>query len=160
MTRLRGPLEGRVEVQAPFGPIPLVDWGPDLLAKFRANVLLEAAKAQTGIEDWLAQELGYLSPYLLPYPLSVMKDSSYLRQLEERGFSSVIRLPLKSSAARDLARKKLETLDNACLLFLDRACGTARPAVRCRCTCRVACECPCPVRRCLQGGFAIASVTS
>jgi hypothetical protein len=65
----------------------------------------------------LREEIGYLSPYLLPWPLT--ERSAIIDDFEERGFSSVVELPLTSSAAVALTERKLAEVTADSVLFLD-----------------------------------------
>lgn len=100
-------------VQSPFDNAPLVDWDEKLLAKYRRAV------ARHDLE-WLATERSFLSPYLLPIPLSRTTDPAAVSQLEAAGFATVLRLPLKSPDALALVRRKMRELAGNTTLFLDR----------------------------------------
>lgn len=90
---------------------PLVrHWSDEMLAQYRARV------ASMG-RDWLAQEVRYLSPYLLPVPLRETANAS-IQELEQAGFATVVRLPLKSSAAASKVKEQLAALSPATCLFL------------------------------------------
>ena len=107
--------EGEDHVPSPLGEgIPLVDWGHEILQKLRKSI---APKAPT----WLPQELKYLSPYLLPFPISVPPDNPTIQDFQKRGFVTAIRLPFKNAHSRELAKKKLEALEANTILFLNRA---------------------------------------
>jgi hypothetical protein len=107
--------EGEDHVPSPLGAnIPLVDWGSEILEKLRKSI---SPKDPT----WLPQELKYLSPYLLPFPIIVPLDNSVIKDFQKRGFVTAIRLPFKNAHSRDLAKKKLEEVDANTILFLNRA---------------------------------------
>lgn len=90
---------------------PLVrHWSAEMLAQYRARV------ASMG-RGWLAQEVRYLSPYLLPVPLSGASNRA-VQELEQSGFPTVVRLPLKSPAAATKVKQQLGTLASATCLFL------------------------------------------
>lgn len=91
---------------------PLVDWSADMLAKFRRRI---DAKGN----EWLVGETKYLSPYLLPVPLRSI-DSAAAKALEERGFSTVIRLPLKAKELQSYVLEQMEQLSASTVLFLDK----------------------------------------
>ena len=92
----------------------LVDWGAEILQKFRTSIKPKG-------KSWLASEMKYLSPYLLPFPVSISADNSTLLDFQNRGFVTVIRFPLKSATALKLAQEKLEEMDVNTILFLERA---------------------------------------
>lgn len=99
----------------PISPIsnnPLVDWSIELIEKFRAQVSKNSI-------DWLIGETKFLSPYLLPIPLS-KELNSHLKDFEKNGYSSVIRLPLKSETTREYVQVKLQEISSSTLLFLDK----------------------------------------
>lgn len=98
---------------SPFGGGPLVDWERNLLEKFHRSVTRRT-------EGWLASEIMYLSPYLLPVPVARENAPPKLKDLEERGFVSVIRLPIKSDSARAQAISATRSLLSDTVLFLDR----------------------------------------
>jgi hypothetical protein len=102
------------QVKSPFGDLPLVDWDPTLLAKFRRAVGRYAP-------GWLATERAYLSPYLLPLPLEGAAAPDTVRSLEAAGFATVLRLPLISAEALALVRRKMGELRTDTALFLERA---------------------------------------
>lgn len=107
--------EGDDHVPSPLvESIPLVDWGHEILQKLRRSI---APKSRS----WLPQELKYLSPYLLPFPILGPPDSQFIQNFQKRGFVTVIRLPFKNAYSRELAKKKLEALDANTILFLNRA---------------------------------------
>lgn len=92
---------------------PIVeDWSAEMLAKLRQRV------HRNGVE-WLAGEVGYLSPYLLPVPIGGV-GSACVADFQARGFSTVVRLPLKSVELRDYVLRHMEQLDAATVLFLDK----------------------------------------
>ena len=114
-------LAGDDAVLSPFGNVPLVDWDTRLLAKFRANVARLASGAHLTADAWLAGEMAFLSPYLLPFPLQNHDRGSTVADFERRGFSTLIRFPLKSAATLALVREKLSEVDDNALLFLEKA---------------------------------------
>lgn len=90
---------------------PLVrHWSDEMLAQYRARI------ASMG-RDWLAQEVRYLSPYLLPVPLREPANAA-VKEMEQGGFATVVRLPLKSAAAARKVREQLAALSPATCLFL------------------------------------------
>ena len=97
---------------SPVSGAPLVDWSEDMLAKFERRVRSQ------GIA-WLVGEATYLSPYLLPVPLTQI-DSATVKTFEARGFASVVRLPLKSSELQAYVLKHMEGLSSSTVLFLDK----------------------------------------
>ena len=111
--------DGDDDVTSPLGGGPLVDWGSSLLDKFRASV--RDAAVGTSVEEWVGRELAYLSPYLLPFPIVADDRPAAVDAYERCAFATVICLPFKSQAARELACKQLKSLDASALLFLDRA---------------------------------------
>jgi hypothetical protein len=93
--------------------MPLVEWSPDRLLTFRN---LYSSKD----DQWLAKELKYLSPYLLPIPINTHPQTLQIKYFENQGFASVIRLPFKNESARKLATEMMDQLDENTILFLDR----------------------------------------
>ncbi|MCD6380347.1 hypothetical protein J7M07_07895, partial [bacterium] len=94
--------------------VPLVDWGKGKLDAFRSRW------QALGFER-VASELRFLSPYLLPEPINTKDQTPSVRQFEEKGFATVVRLPFYSEKARDLALQKVEELDENTILFLNKA---------------------------------------
>ncbi len=93
---------------------PLVgEWGAELLQRFRSRLKPKG-------DAWLGNELSCLSPYLLPFPIEANSKDRVLREYEQRGFATVIRFPLKSNAARDMTRAKIEELEAKSIVFLER----------------------------------------
>lgn len=90
---------------------PLVQhWSPEMLAQYRTRV------ATMG-REWLAQEVRYLSPYLLPFALR-NRESAALQELEQAGFATVVRLPLKSTDAAKKVQQQMASLEPSTCLFL------------------------------------------
>jgi hypothetical protein len=106
--------KGQNEVKSPFGDTALVDWERRQLQKFRSVV-------QDRGELWLTQELNFLSPYLLPFPVRPPIPTSRLAEFERRGFATVIRFPLKNSMVKTLVKNKLKEINASTMLFLDKA---------------------------------------
>ncbi|MGA2260031.1 MAG: DUF3883 domain-containing protein [Acidobacteriota bacterium] len=107
-------LGGAKSPECPLEPgIPLVQWDDVRLRGFRR-------KYGAHDRDWLAAELAFLSPYALPIPMSYGSAAKKVREFEKRGFATVVRLPLVSEEARELARNKLSKLDESAALFLER----------------------------------------
>lgn len=91
--------------------VPLVqNWSAEMLAQYRSRV------ATMG-REWLAQEVRYLSPYLLPIAIGAHEDVA-LQELEQAGFATVVRLPLKSALVAQKVREKMSSLDPSTCLFL------------------------------------------
>lgn len=90
---------------------PLVHhWSAEMLAQYRSRV------ATMG-REWLAQEVRFLSPYLLPVAIKE-RETATLRELEEAGFATVVRLPLKSAQVAQKVQQKMASLDPSTCLFL------------------------------------------
>lgn len=90
---------------------PLVqNWSDEMLAQYRSRVAMMG-------REWLAQEVRYLSPYLLPVAIGAREDVA-LQELEQAGFATVVRLPLKSAQAAQKVRQKMSSLDPSTCLFL------------------------------------------
>jgi Histidine kinase-, DNA gyrase B-, and HSP90-like ATPase len=90
---------------------PLVqNWSSEMLAQYRSRV------ATMG-REWLAQEVRYLSPYLLPVAIGDREDVP-LQVFEQSGFATVVRLPLKSALVAQKVREKMASLDPSTCLFL------------------------------------------
>ncbi len=105
---------------AEFGTVPaspvgrgrLVEWTADTIAKYRRRV------SEKGLR-WLTEETRYLSPYLLPEPiLSADSGSEIVRRLESQGFSTVVRLPLKSTAQQVKVLAQISELSARTVIFL------------------------------------------
>lgn len=100
---------------------PVVDnWSDEMLRKFRRRVLGKP-------EGWLPGEMRYLSPYLLPVPLGAIQGAR-VREFESHGFSTVVRLPLKSADLRAYVLERMAHLSGSTVLFLERI-GTLRVLV-------------------------------
>lgn len=90
---------------------PLVQhWSAEMLAQYRSRV------ATMG-REWLAQEVRFLSPYLLPVAIKEGKSSA-LKDLEEAGFATVVRLQLKSAQVAQKVQQKMASLEPSTCLFL------------------------------------------
>ncbi|MBU2521052.1 MAG: DUF3883 domain-containing protein [Proteobacteria bacterium] len=94
-------------------PVALVDWGIGKLQAFRS-------RCQAMGFEGIASELRFLSPYLLPEPINDQDKSPLVQQFEEKGFATVVRLPLTTEKARDLTLKNVEELDENTVLFLNK----------------------------------------
>lgn len=117
LSMLAAPIEALAQdgqpVKLPFSDSPIVDWDPPLLAKFRRAV----ARHDQG---WLRAERAYLSPYLLPIPITRSVAPPTVSSFEDAGFATLLRLPLKSNEALTLVRKKVQELQENTVLFLER----------------------------------------
>ncbi len=71
-------------------------------------------------KDWLREELAFLSPYALPIPMDAQQAAPRVVDFEQRGFSTVIRLPFLSDRAREIATNKLEEMNESTAIFLQR----------------------------------------
>jgi hypothetical protein len=90
---------------------PLVQhWSAEMLTQYRSRV------ATMG-REWLAREVHFLSPYLLPVAIRE-RNSPTVGALEESGFATVVRLPLKSAQVAQKAQQKMASLDPSTCLFL------------------------------------------
>ncbi|MCI0150315.1 hypothetical protein KNO81_31070 [Paraburkholderia sediminicola] len=97
---------------SPVGHGPLVEWTADTIAKYRRRV------SEKGLQ-WLTEETKYLSPYLLPEPIR-STESEIVRRLESHGFSTVVRLPLKSAALQAKVLAQISELSTRTVIFLDK----------------------------------------
>jgi len=106
---IRELVKGNIRPSPLDGDLPLVEWDQRKLKLFRSRE-----------DDTLEQELACLSPYLLPIPSETFTQDTIIRDLEQQGFVTVIRLPLLSDAALALARKQIDNLREDTVLFLDK----------------------------------------
>lgn len=118
------PVMALVEGQDPLGPAEwlggIVDWDESLLSKFRSSIQRQADAAETSRRDWVRSQFGYLSPYLLPWPLDTQERVDAIEDLETRGFATIVALPLKSAVSAELVERRLAEINANSLLFLDR----------------------------------------
>lgn len=84
------------------------------LQEFDRTAILNRVR-QEGFDA--SDEVRYLSPYLLPLPINDVPEG--VRTFGERGFSSVIRLPLASAELTSTVADRLLELDSEAVLFLD-----------------------------------------
>lgn len=103
-----------------FGRNPLHHWTQKGTNSFRAKANENANAVGQKPEKWLLGELNRISPYQLPFPLEVTNREAYVISCEERGFATLICLPLKSAEARDLVRRSLSSFNAEMLLFLSK----------------------------------------
>lgn len=86
----------------------LVDWSSERLDRFRERWRKS--------EEHLEREIHYLSPYLLPLP---RRDSSVrISEFARDGYSTVVRLPLKSQEAYESSHACIKSIASQDLLFL------------------------------------------
>jgi len=71
-------------------------------------------------KDWLREELAFLSPYALPIPMDAQQAAPRVADFEQRGFSTVIRLPFLNDRAKEIATNKLEEMNESTAIFLQR----------------------------------------
>ena len=71
-------------------------------------------------KDWLREELAFLSPYALPLPVDTQQAAPRVADFEQRGFSTVIRLPFLNDRAKEIATNKLEEMNESTVIFLQR----------------------------------------
>ncbi|MES9811334.1 MAG: DUF3883 domain-containing protein [Candidatus Thiodiazotropha sp.] len=77
-------------------------------------------RCRTFSKDWLREELAFLSPYALPIPMDTQQAAPRVADFEQRGFSTVIRLPFLNDRAREIATNKLEEMNESTAIFLQR----------------------------------------
>jgi hypothetical protein len=107
-------VDGDNNVEFPMASeIPLLRWDDSMYDDFRN-------KSKSFETDWVLEELAFLSPYAMPIPLDVLMKPLKVCDFEERGFSTVIRLPFYSQNAQTLAIDKLEDMDDRTVIFLHR----------------------------------------
>ena len=73
----------------------MLEWDDARYALFRK-------KYQTFNANWLREELSYLSPHVLPLPIDAENWQPIVKDFEQSGFSTVVRLPFLSEDARAL----------------------------------------------------------
>lgn len=95
----------------------VVDEDPSLCERLRAGARRRQGQGANSTPDWLREEIGYLSPYLLPWPQSAR--SPMVDDFEARGYASVLALPLLSATAATLVERKLAEITADSMLFLD-----------------------------------------
>ena len=76
-------------------------------------------KCRSSKKGGLHDELTSLSPYALPIPIEPRKRGK-VKEYEERGFSTVVRLPFLNDQARKVANRKLEEINESTAIFLHR----------------------------------------
>lgn len=92
---------------------PLIDgWTEGMHEKFQHRV-------KESTPNWLQEQIGLLSPYLLPIPLAGL-PSERVKDLEARGFSTVIRLKLHSLDQATAIRSRMSELNAQTVLFLEK----------------------------------------
>ena len=77
-------------------------------------------RCQSFAKDWLREELAFLSPYALPIPIDTQQEAQRVADFEQRGFSTVIRLPFHNDRAKEFATNKLEEMNESTVIFLQR----------------------------------------
>ena len=77
-------------------------------------------KCQSFAKDWLCEELAFLSPYALPIPMNTQQAVPRVSEFEQRGFSTVIRLPFLNDRAKEIVTNKLEEMNESTAIFLQR----------------------------------------
>ncbi len=93
---------------------PLLNWDDDgRYDRFRE-------RCRSFEKDWLRKELDLLSPYVLPIPMDSQPAASKVADFEQRGFSTVIRLPLLNRDAREIVINKMEEMNGSTAIFLQR----------------------------------------
>ena len=102
-----------VESPVEFGGKQLLGWDTSRYAEFRDL-------CRRFESNWLLNELAYLSPYALPIPLDSQKANARIIEFEDRGFSTVVRLPFIDERAKDIANEKLKEMDANTIIFLQR----------------------------------------
>ncbi|TGD72178.1 DUF3883 domain-containing protein [Mangrovimicrobium sediminis] len=70
--------------------------------------------------DGLVEELGYLSPYVMPIPVELDEFTPKVLEFQRQGFSTVVRLPLRNSSAQAAVKRRLSELEAKSILFLDK----------------------------------------
>lgn len=97
---------------SPLTHCPLVDWSVGEIERFKSQVEAKGS-------DWLLGELEYLSPYLLPIPIKKTRNSN-LVTFEDQGYSTVVRLVLKSAETKKYVQEELCEIAGPTVLFLEK----------------------------------------
>ncbi|HMT94260.1 ATP-binding protein [uncultured Thiothrix sp.] len=116
-TSLFSILDGQDSVTSPLIGEIKVDWP---LSKLREKIKHKAEQEKMDERCWIEREMRYLSPYFLPISLSNSDKNTTITEYENRGFSSLIRLPLKNLEISKLITLKIEELNSSTILFLER----------------------------------------
>jgi hypothetical protein len=96
------------------------NWQGPLIERLRAGIARQALSEGQSEEDWLRRRIGYLSPYLMPWPLAPTARSDTVAEFEADGFATGVALPLRTPSTTALVSQKLAALDEHSVLFLDR----------------------------------------
>ncbi|MEA3318418.1 MAG: ATP-binding protein [Bacillota bacterium] len=97
-------------------PVLLSDWDPEKIHEVKLQLL--AGREDGELIDVLQQEIEKLSPYQLPIPNKTQDEWIYY--FGEKGYSTVVQLPLDSKKAIRKVVNALENLDAKTLLFLPK----------------------------------------
>jgi hypothetical protein len=115
------PIIAIIEERVPSGDYgwfgEIVEEDASLCDRLRAGARRRSTRGASSITDWLREEIGHLSPYLLPWPLTGRSNTA--DDFAERGFASVVELPLTSPTALALTERKLAEITADSVLFLD-----------------------------------------
>lgn len=111
-------LEGRSLSDEQSWLADIVNEDPSLCERLLSGARRRPMDGAHSIADWLREEISYLSPYLLPWPLSARNPAVF--DFEARGFASVLALPLLSPAAASLVESKLAEINADAMIFLDK----------------------------------------
>ena len=117
LTSIERVVSGRNDVYSPYdSDKPLLKWDDNRYSEFRDRY----QQLYRTDEQWLLKELNSLSPYTLPTPICLEEFPEKVFDFENRGFSTVVRLPLLSKQAKISVKRKLEELDENSIIFLQR----------------------------------------
>ncbi|MEK4485121.1 DUF3883 domain-containing protein [Psychrobacillus sp. FSL H8-0484] len=99
--------------------IPIVDWGPDEIQRFRDA--LHAQMIETKMVDersFISIALSQISPYQLPFPIHKYEDD-ILMDLGREGYATVVRLELTEDDALKICVNALKELELDSWIFLN-----------------------------------------
>ncbi len=106
-------IEGEKNVKSPMSDELLLRWGQSRFEDFQNQ-------CNSFEDDWLEQEMAFLSPYMLPIPMDSDNMTAMTNSFQNRNFSTVIRLPFLSKQKRKSTKKKMERMDGSNIIFLQR----------------------------------------
>ncbi len=105
-------VEGENEVEPPEGfEGQLLEWD---------DARYETLRQRCRSSHEVRKKLDYLSPYALPIPLDSRQANNIVEDFEQRGLSTVVRLPFFDESGIDVASEKLEEINETTIIFLRR----------------------------------------
>lgn len=98
----------------------IVKWEEDRFEKLQEQINQKCTAVGITIDEFFHSEIGALSPYLMPVPISDDKEDEILCRLGKEGYVTVVKLELNMPDALINVKNAIEETTCSSMIFLDR----------------------------------------